>query len=71
MFLVHVNAAVVNVLLNLLLIPRFGILGSAYATLISYWAPLVLIMAIMKSQHKALLILAKALIPFPSLFKTT
>ena len=29
-------AAVVNVVLNLLLIPRMGALGAAYATLISY-----------------------------------
>jgi len=70
MFLFHLNAAVVNLLLNLLLIPRFGILGSAYATLISYWVPLVVTMAIMKSQHEALLMLTKSLIPIPSLFKT-
>jgi PST family polysaccharide transporter len=69
MFLFHVNAAVVNVLLNLVLIPRFGIVGSAYATLISYWVPLVVAMAIMKSQHEALLMLTKSLLPFPWLFK--
>jgi len=69
-FLFHVNAAVVNLILNLVLIPRYGILGSAYATLISYWIGHTVLAAIMKSQHEALLMLAKALIPFPSLFRT-
>jgi PST family polysaccharide transporter len=26
-----------NVVLNIIFIPRYGVLGSAYATLISYW----------------------------------
>ena len=69
-FLFHANAAVVNLILNLVLIPRYGILGSAYATLVSYWVGHTVLAAIMKSQHKALLMLTKSLIPFPSLFKT-
>jgi polysaccharide transporter, PST family len=69
-FLFHANAAVVNLLLNFILIPRYGIVGSAYATLISYWIGHTVLAAIMKSQHEALLMLAKALIPIPSLFKS-
>jgi len=68
MFLLQVTAAIVNFILNLLLIPRFGILGSAYATLISYWAPLILITAMMKSQHRAFLMLCRSLIPFSGYF---
>ncbi len=64
MFLMQVTAAIMNLGLNIVLIPRFGILGSAYATLISYWAPLIMLTAIMKSQHRTLLMLGKSLIPF-------
>jgi Na+-driven multidrug efflux pump len=33
----NMTAAIANVLLNLLFIPRYGILGAAWATLISYF----------------------------------
>lgn len=36
LFLLNLGAAGLNVLGNLLLIPRFGLLGAAYATLLSY-----------------------------------
>lgn len=64
MFLFQVNAAIWNILLNLLLIPHFGIIGSAYATLISYSIGHTLLAALIKSQHKALGMLGKAIFPF-------
>lgn len=70
MFLMQVTAALMNIALNLLLIPRFGILGSAYATLISYWAPLILVSATVKSQRRTLKMLGKALVPFSGYIET-
>jgi PST family polysaccharide transporter len=64
MFLFQVAGAAFNLILNLALIPRFGIIGSAWATLISYWLWIVVLCAIMKSQHRALTMIAKAVFPF-------
>jgi PST family polysaccharide transporter len=64
MFLLQVNGSIANLVLNLVLIRRFGILGSAYATLISYWVPHTIVAALLPSQRKALLMLGKALVPF-------
>ena len=65
MFTFQVIAAVINLILNLILIPRFGILGSAYATLISYWSWVVVLCPMVKSQHKALTMIVRSLVPFP------
>ena len=70
MFLMQVIAAITNFVLNILLIPKYGILGSAYATLISYWAPVILVCAAVKSQHRTLLMLGKSLIPFSGYIET-
>jgi Na+-driven multidrug efflux pump len=35
-FVLNLLAMILNIILNLILIPMFGIIGSAYATLISY-----------------------------------
>jgi polysaccharide transporter, PST family len=64
MFMLQVNGAIANLVLNLILIPRFGIIGSAYATLISYWVPHTVVAAIIPSQRRALLMLGKSLLPF-------
>lgn len=69
MFLFQLNGAVVNLVLNILLIPRFGIIGSAYATLISYSIGHTILAAILKSQHKALVMLGRAVFPFWSFFE--
>ena len=66
----QVIAAITNFVLNILLIPKYGILGSAYATLISYWAPVILVCAAVKSQHRTLLMLGKSLIPFSGYIET-
>jgi PST family polysaccharide transporter len=63
MLLFQVNAAILNLILNFVLIPRFGIIGSAYATLISYSFGHTVLAAIIPSQRKALLMLGKALVP--------
>jgi PST family polysaccharide transporter len=63
MFSFQFIGAALNLILNLLLIPRFGIVGSAYATLISYWSWVIVLCPIMKSQHKALSMIAKAVFP--------
>jgi O-antigen/teichoic acid export membrane protein len=65
MFTFQVIAAMINLIMNLILIPRLGILGSAYATLISYWSWIVVLCPIFKSQHKALAMIARSLLPFP------
>lgn len=64
MFFVQFSGAAINLILNLLLIPRFGIIGSACATLISYWSWLTIICPIMKSQRKTLAMVGKAVFPF-------
>lgn len=63
MFLFQVAGAAFNLILNLALIPRFGIVGSAYATLLSYWSWIIVLCVVMKSQHKALIMIAKAVFP--------
>ena len=69
MFFFHVCAAVINAILNVVLIPRFGILGSAYATLISYYFGHTVVAALIKSQHKALLMFGKAVFPYLRFFR--
>ena len=61
MFYFQVFGAAVNVILNLLLIPHFGIAGSAYATLISYNAWVFVLCPFMKSQRKVLVMMLKSL----------
>ena len=65
MFTFQVIGAMINLIMNLILIPRFGILGSAYATLISYWSWVVVLCPMVKSQHKALAMIVRSLFPFP------
>jgi len=65
MFTFQVIAAVINLIMNLILIPHFGILGSAYATLISYWSWVVVLCPMVKFQHKALTMIFRSLFPFP------
>jgi Na+-driven multidrug efflux pump len=69
MFFFQLNGAIVNVLLNMLLIPRFGIVGSALATLISYWVGITVLAAILKPLRKGLVMLGKAMISFPTLIR--
>ena len=64
MFAVQVTTAAINLVLNLILIPRFGIVGSAYATLISYWIGPIGLFVLIKSQHKALAMIGKAVVPY-------
>jgi polysaccharide transporter, PST family len=70
MFFFQVTAAAINFILNLVLIPRFGITGSAYATLISYLFGYTVLAPIMKSQHKALTMIAKAFFPFRAFYRS-
>lgn len=68
MFLVQLISAAVNVVLNIAMIPHFGITGSAVATLITYWSGFIVLFATVRSQHRALTMFAKALFPFWRLF---
>lgn len=61
MFYFQVFGAAANVILNLVLIPRFGVAGSAYATLISYNAWVFVLCPFMKSQRKVLIMMLKSL----------
>jgi O-antigen/teichoic acid export membrane protein len=61
MFYFQVFGAAVNIILNLVLIPRFGIVGSAYATLISYGAWMYVLCPFMKSQRPILGMMLKSL----------
>ena len=69
LFYFQLVGSVVNVVLNLVLIPRFGILGSAFATLISYWIVITFLAALVRPQRKGLVMLGKAIISFPALFR--
>ncbi len=44
--------AFINVILNIILIPKFGIIGSAWATIISYLTVPIIILLHVKYQHK-------------------
>ena len=61
MFYFQVFGAAVNVIMNLVLIPHFGIAGSAYATLISYNAWVFVLCPFIKSQRKVLVMMLKSL----------
>ena len=52
MFALQVNGAIANLILNLILIPHFGIIGSAYATLISYWVPHTIIAVLIRPNAR-------------------
>jgi O-antigen/teichoic acid export membrane protein len=69
MFYFQLNGAVVNILLNMLLIPRFGITGSALATLISYWVGVTVLAAILKPLRRGLVMLGKAMVSFPTILR--
>lgn len=69
LFYFQLTGAIVNLLLNMVLIPRLGIIGSALATLISYWIGITILAAILKPLRKGLVMLGKALISFPTLFR--
>jgi Na+-driven multidrug efflux pump len=69
MFYFQLNGAVVNVLLNILLIPHFGITGSAFATLISYWISHTILAAVIPSQRIALVMLLKSIFSFRNWFR--
>jgi len=60
MFHFQLFGAALNLSLNLLLIPRLGIVGSAYATLISYGAWIVVLCPLMKSQREPFVMIIKA-----------
>jgi polysaccharide transporter, PST family len=60
MFHFQLFGAALNLILNLLLIPRFGIAGSAYASLISYGAWMIVLCPLMKSQRRDFAMMTKA-----------
>ncbi len=65
LFYFQLTGAIVNILLNLILIPRFGIIGSSLATLISYWMVITILAALAKPQRKGLVMLGNAIVSFP------
>jgi len=50
-----ITGAVSNIILNLIFIPRYGVIGSAYATLISYWLPPLSLILFKKTRPQILL----------------
>jgi PST family polysaccharide transporter len=56
--------AIVNVVLNLILIPKYGIRGAAVATLISQFTVAFFIIFIKKTRHQSFMMF-RALIPIP------
>ena len=60
---------IANVILNLVLIPRYGIEGSAWATFISYFISVFSILMFKETKAHGVLLL-KSLNPFKILFKT-
>jgi len=64
-FLTSLGGCVLNVLLNFLLIPRFGAEGATFASIISYWFQAHLACFFIPKMRKTALMLTKALfIPF-------
>jgi O-antigen/teichoic acid export membrane protein len=55
--------AVLNIVLNLILIPKFGLVGAAYATLISYCFAAYLMNALWKNTRHNFLMMTKSIIP--------
>jgi O-antigen/teichoic acid export membrane protein len=53
---------VFNVILNLLLIPKYGIIGAAYATLISYSAATFSLILVNKTSHQIVMMLKSMLL---------
>jgi O-antigen/teichoic acid export membrane protein len=53
---------VFNVILNLLLIPKYGIIGAAYATLISYSAATFSLIFVNKTSHQIVMMLKSMLL---------
>jgi Na+-driven multidrug efflux pump len=70
LFFFQATGAIVNIFLNLVFIPRLGIVGSSLATLISYWVGITVLAVLVKPQRKGLIMLGKAIISFPTLFRT-
>jgi PST family polysaccharide transporter len=60
MFYVNIFGSFLNVILNIIFIPRFGIIGSAYATLISYNAWMFVISPFVRSQRDVLKIMLRS-----------
>ena len=56
-FLNSITGAIVNVILNIILIPKFGINGAAIATVISYFVSVFLIILIPKTYKNSVLML--------------
>ena len=69
LFCFQLTGAIVNILLNLILIPRLGIIGSALATLISYWIVITIVAAVVATQRRGLVMLGKSIISFPTLIR--
>jgi O-antigen/teichoic acid export membrane protein len=63
--------AVVNIVLNLVLIPRFGILGSAMTTIISYAVANLFLFIIIGKLRNHLLLMIKSIFVFPDLQNLT
>lgn len=57
--------AAVNIILNLMLIPSYGGLGAAWATLISYFVASFLSLALTKQTRKFMVLMIKAMINWP------
>ncbi|MEO0471415.1 MAG: flippase [Bacteroidota bacterium] len=55
--------AVLNILLNLFMIPAWGIEGAAYATIISYYSGIVLALGLFSSTRPQLMLLVRSLNP--------
>lgn len=64
----NIIGAVVNIVLNLLLIPRIGLMGAAWATIISYFVSSLGSSAFFKESRSLFFIQFKALFIFPFLY---
>ena len=59
--------AILNVVLNLVFIPNFGVIGAAYTTLISYGVAAYLMSSIWKASRPNFLMLSKSFLLFRNL----
>jgi Membrane protein involved in the export of O-antigen and teichoic acid len=65
--LITVAAAVLNIGLNLVLIPRLGVSGAAIATLLSYGVPTILMPAVLKQSRPMFLMFFRSFVLLPRL----
>lgn len=67
----HGTGALVNIILNLILIPKYGGIGAAWATLLSYIVASFLSLLLTKKTREFLMLMITAMVKWPYYLKTS